>query len=264
MSPITAPGSDSQKAGGRRNQSAKEAVANVCDLLNALAAAAAVACTVRLLPESGNAHGEPAEPDVSASPEILAKVMDAPGVVPESQSPKGVATMTIGTILESVGRRSYGPLILLLGLIAISPLTVVPGATWLVAALTLAIAVQMTLGLPNPWLPKRVLAIAAPCTAVIRTIDFLRPMARAIDAVVKPRFCFFADPPFVIVIGLACCIASLICFPLGFVPFGPVAPGIAIILFGIGMTARDGLVLAFGMVVVFLVGLLLWRLPLSL
>ena len=33
--------------------------------------------------------------------------------------------------------------------------------------------------------------------------------------------------------------------PLGFVPLGPVLPGFAVLLFGLGLTARDGLVILF-------------------
>ena len=34
-------------------------------------------------------------------------------------------------------------------------------------------------------------------------------------------------------------------FPLGFVPLGPVLPSLAILLFGLAMTARDGVVMLF-------------------
>jgi hypothetical protein len=42
--------------------------------------------------------------------------------------------------------------------------------------------------------------------------------------------------------------AALITLPLSFVPLAPLAPGIAVVLFGLGMTARDGLWLAIGVV----------------
>ena len=43
--------------------------------------------------------------------------------------------------------------------------------------------------------------------------------------------------------ALICVAAALVCFPLSFVPFGPVLPGIAVMLFGLGLTSRDGLVI---------------------
>ncbi len=47
--------------------------------------------------------------------------------------------LTLGEILDSVGRRSYGPLLLVIGLFTISPATVVPGMTWFAAVLTLIV-----------------------------------------------------------------------------------------------------------------------------
>src|SRR5688500_18241055 len=62
-----------------------------------------------------------------------------------------------GGLLSAVGRRSYGPLLLIIGLFAISPATILPGMTTVAAAITLLVAGQMALGLKRPWLPKFVL-----------------------------------------------------------------------------------------------------------
>ena len=48
--------------------------------------------------------------------------------------------VSVGAMLDAVGRRSYGPLLLLLGFVSISPLTIIPGANWLVALIILLIA----------------------------------------------------------------------------------------------------------------------------
>ena len=53
-------------------------------------------------------------------------------------------------------------------------------------------------------------------------------------------------PLFVNLVALCVCAAALITFPLSLIPFAPMAPGIAIVLFGLGMTARDGLWLSAG------------------
>ncbi len=49
-------------------------------------------------------------------------------------------------------------------------------------------------------------------------------------------------------IALFCIAAALITFPLGLIPFAPLAPGLAVVFFGLGMTARDGLWLTLGAV----------------
>jgi hypothetical protein len=152
----------------------------------------------------------------------------------------------MGDIVDAVGRRSYGPLLLVIGLFAISPATVVPGMTWLAAALTLLVAGQMLVGLQRPWVPKKALRSRLPREGSLQAIAKLRPWARRIDSVLKPRLALLTQPPFVNLIALAVIAAALVTFPLGLIPLAPLAPGVAVVFFGLGMVARDGLWLSLG------------------
>ena len=156
-------------------------------------------------------------------------------------------SLTLGDILHAVGRRSYGPLLLVIGLIAISPITAVPGMTWLVAALTLVVAGQMALGLRRPWMPRAALNARISRNAVQSGVRTMRGFAKGVDRLLKPRLEFLSAPPFVNLVGLCCIAAALATFPLGLIPLAPLAPGAAVVAFGLGATARDGLWLAFGM-----------------
>lgn len=155
-------------------------------------------------------------------------------------------SLTLGEVLDSVGRRTYGPLLLVIGLIAISPLTALPGTTWLVAALTLLVAGQMALGLKSIWLPRKARDMNLPRDGVTGAVEKMRGVAKVIDTLLKPRLRFLSGPPFVNVVALLVIGAALITFPLGLVPLLPLAPGLAIVFFGLGMTARDGLWLLLG------------------
>lgn len=154
--------------------------------------------------------------------------------------------LTLSEILDSVGRRSYGPLLLVIGLFAISPATVVPGMTWFAAVLTLVVAGQMALGLRHTWLPKGVTRVDLKRERVHAAVARMRGFARGLDGLLKPRLKFLSGPPFVNLIALLCIGAALITFPLGLIPFAPLAPGLAVVFFGLGMTARDGLWLLLG------------------
>jgi hypothetical protein len=154
--------------------------------------------------------------------------------------------LTLGEILDSVGRRSYGPLLLVIGLFAISPATVIPGMTWFAAALTLLVAGQMALGMRRVWLPRGVHKAQIQREAVHAGVAKSRGFARAVDRLLKPRLVFLSGPPFVNLVALLCIGAALITFPLGLIPFAPLAPGLAVVFFGLGMTARDGLWLLLG------------------
>ncbi len=159
-------------------------------------------------------------------------------------------TLTLDEILESVGRRSYGPLLLVIGLFAISPATILPGMTWFAAALTLLVAGQMALGRPRIWLPKKALQAQLPRDAVRSGVEKGRGAAKVIDKLLKPRLTVLSKPPFVNLVALMVIAAALITFPLGLIPLAPLAPGLAVVFFGLGMVARDGLWLALGTAVI--------------
>jgi hypothetical protein len=157
------------------------------------------------------------------------------------------ANVRFGVLLSAVGRRSYGPLLLVIGLFAISPATILPGMTTVAAVITLLVAGQMALGLKRPWLPKVVLNIKVPRRPFLRFLDETRPRVERIDGVwLRQRWAFMTVPFFVNAVALCVIAAALITLPLSLIPFAPLAPGIAVVMFGLGMTARDGLWLCAG------------------
>lgn len=146
-------------------------------------------------------------------------------------------------IMARVGRRAYGPLLLLIGLFSISPATILPGMTWLAAVLTLFVCAQMILGARHPWIPRRLLEVRLSRTVVCQICDSVDPWAGRIDAMLKPRLTLLAEAPFVNVAGVFCAVAALATFPLGFVPLAPIVPGVAIVLVGLGLLIKDGVLL---------------------
>lgn len=152
-------------------------------------------------------------------------------------------TVSVGDLLNAVGRRSYGPVLLLLGFIAISPLTLIPGANSLVAIITLIFAVQMVIGRAYPWLPRRALEFSFPRKHLISGVKVSEKHAHTIDQLLHPRLTFLTRSPFVQLVALACVGAALVTIPLSFVPLGPVLPSVTVLLFGLAITARDGFLL---------------------
>lgn len=157
------------------------------------------------------------------------------------------AHVRLGVLLGAVGRRAYGPLLLTVGLFAISPATVLPLMTSIAAAITLLIAAQMALGMKRPRLPRAALNIKVPRKQFCDFLDEARPRVERIDGVwLRPRLEFLSAPPFANLVAICAIAAALITFPLSLVPFAPLAPGLAVVMLGLGMTARDGLWLMFG------------------
>ena len=167
--------------------------------------------------------------------------------------------VTVEELLDAVGRRAYGPILLLLGFVALSPLTFVPGANWLVAFVTLIIAGQIALGRRTPWIPRKALNAGFPRRYLEDALRIGRPWARRIDWFTRPRLTFLTEAPFIQLVALACVGAAVITFPLGTFPLGPFLPSLAIFLFGLGLAARDGLVLMLSGVSLAGAGYVLWR-----
>lgn len=151
--------------------------------------------------------------------------------------------VSLRQLMEIAGHRSYGPVILLLGLVAVSPLTLLPGTTWAVAAVTLLFAGQIFFGRSQPWLPAKLVDAKFPRDLLEKTVRQSRKFARIADKLTSPRLVFLTEPPFVMIVALLCVLAALVTFPLGLIPLAPVLPGLSIVLLGIGMTARDGVFL---------------------
>lgn len=170
--------------------------------------------------------------------------------IDEDRADGQAQSLTVEQVLELVGRRAYGPLLLVIGLISISPVALIPGSTWLLATLTLLVAIQLALHRSTPWLPRPALNLKLSEQKLEGFIAAARPVARVLDKFIRPRLEFLADPPWIIGVAALCVLAALITFPLGLIPIAPLLPGLAISLLGLGVTAKDGLLLALGGVII--------------
>ncbi len=151
--------------------------------------------------------------------------------------------VTVRDLLAIVGPRSYGPIIVILGFAAVSPLTIIPGATWVIALITLLFTGQIVAGFRRPWIPERLLGFKFKRDHLLAGAKGIRGWAEVFDRILAPRVPFLTRQPFIRLIALLCVAAALVTFPLGFVPFGPLLPGLTILIFGIGLMARDGAVI---------------------
>ena len=61
--------------------------------------------------------------------------------------------VSLGTLIDQLGQRTYGPLLFTIGLIAMSPIGAIPGASVVCATVIVLLAVQMSFGNRAPWVP---------------------------------------------------------------------------------------------------------------
>ncbi len=155
-------------------------------------------------------------------------------------------TVSLEEILDAVGTRAYGPLLLVPGLLALAPTGAIPGMSLVTGTLILAVAGQLLLGRPRPWLPRRVLAFTVSRDLLIKAIRRGQPYAKRIDAILRPSLAHFTEFPATRAIALTAIVLALTMYPLALVPFAVAAPSAAVVLFALGLTARDGRVVLAG------------------
>jgi hypothetical protein len=88
-----------------------------------------------------------------STPETLEQLLDRLG-----EADNGCQQTSLGAIFETVGTRSFGPLLVVCGLLAISPLSGVPGVPTTIGILVVLIAAQLLIGRHHFWLPRWLLS----------------------------------------------------------------------------------------------------------
>ena len=151
-------------------------------------------------------------------------------------------TVTVHQLREEIGERSFGPFLVVPALIELSPIGGIPGLPTVIAVIVSLFCVQIAIGMKHLWLPDFVEKRKMPGEKLQRGLDFLRPLARWIDKILKPRLRWITKPPSLQVIAVLCVLLAATVPPLEIVPFASSLPMGAIALFGLALMVRDGAV----------------------
>lgn len=167
--------------------------------------------------------------------------------------------LSIGELLESLKRRSYGALLIMLSLAGL-----IPGISFFAGFAIFLLGLQIIVGFQFPRLPKLIQRRRLNRHKTLRFIEEMRPWLERVEQYIKPRWEPLSNSMARRVVGVIICLLSAVAvMPLPFVNF---PPNIAIILFALGIIERDGLFMLIGGVLsVFAVwaGYLLMRIALN-
>lgn len=151
--------------------------------------------------------------------------------------------VSLRAITEELGSRSFGPLLLLAGLVTLAPLIGdIPGVPTLMAIIVLLVAGQLLIGRHHLWLPRWLLDRSVARGKVDKALSWMRRPARVVDRLLRPRLSVFVNGPGVYAIALMCVIIAAATPPMEFVPFTANGAGLALTAFGLALIAMDGLV----------------------
>lgn len=154
----------------------------------------------------------------------------------------GEGQVSIEAIMESVGSRSFGPMILLAGLIILAPLIGdIPGVPTIMSLFVLLTAGQLLFRRKHFWLPDWMMKRSVERDKLRRSMKWLRYIGRFFDKISKPRLTELTQDAKLYAIAVACIFISLVIPIMEVVPFSANIAGIALTAFGLSLITRDGL-----------------------
>jgi hypothetical protein len=153
-----------------------------------------------------------------------------------------------GDLLAAMGARGFGPLLCLLALALILPSGMIPGLPNAVAVLLAFVGVEMALGNRALRLPRRLRDWQISGDRVRAFAQRTRPLAARAARLVRPRYGHaVTSRPALLVIAGTLIVTALVLFVVGFIPGLPFLIAVPVLLVGLGLTARDGVLLAAGL-----------------
>ncbi len=149
--------------------------------------------------------------------------------------------VSFAMVVNAVGTRSFGPLLLLAGLVLTSPLSGIPGMPTAMGVLVLLISLQLLYRRDCCWVPPWLLRRSVARDKLATAIRWLKPPARVVDRWLKPRLLPFVRGIGGYLIALVCLLIALSLPVMEFLPFSSTAAGIALATFGLALVSQDGL-----------------------
>lgn len=169
----------------------------------------------------------PAAADVSREP--TSKVLD------QLLSGAPDDTVSLAWLIDGLRERSFGIVLLILGLVAL-----VPGASGVIGVLLMIPAAQMLLARKGPVFPGFLARRRISKRKLARLIARINPVLRRIERVVRPRWPTPFEATKMAVGFVVFLLAATLLAPI---PFSNIIPGLVIVLLSFAYLEEDGIAL---------------------
>jgi hypothetical protein len=182
-------------------------------------------------------ESRPSERREDDEPHTLEEMLDRIG---EAEPEEG-DRVTLDAVLDVVGRRSFGPLLVAAGVVILVPLVGdIPGVPVLVGLVVLLVSVQLLFRRDHIWLPRWMLKRSVARDKLCKGLGWLRHPARFVDRLLRPRLTVLTRGPAIYVLGATCILVAAATPVMEFVPFSATIAGAVLTAFGLALIARDG------------------------
>lgn len=159
-------------------------------------------------------------------------------------------SVSLESIMDAVGQRSFGPILIVAGLVILAPIIGdLPGVPTTMAILVLLVAVQVLVRRKRVWLPQWLLNRSIDSKKLEKGTGWLRKPARFVDKLLRPRMQKLTHKAGIYATAILCIIIALATPPMEVIPFTANAAGLALTALGLALIANDG-VLAIGAFIV--------------
>ncbi|EWH10856.1 exopolysaccharide synthesis, exoD [Catenovulum agarivorans DS-2] len=157
-----------------------------------------------------------------------------------------VEDVQFGQLIAAFEKRGFGALLMLPALIALSPLSVVPGIPTVCGLSIMLISVQLLYGRQHIWLPSKLSKVKLKASRVKKAAQILRPIGRRLDLMLIPRWEFVDSKAFFWLAAIICAVSGLFMVPLEVVPFAVTIPNLIVFVIALGICTNDGVVALVG------------------
>ena len=165
----------------------------------------------------------------------------------------------IRDIIESLGQRSFGFILLIFALPNSLPILGVPGVSTVTGLPMLLVAAQMALGHSRVYLPGWIADRSVATVDFQKLINKVAPWLRRIEKLTCPRITWLTQANAERLLGAFCVsLAVLLALPI---PLGNLLPALGVLFIALGLIERDGVCVLVGVAIgvaawIFLSGLI--------
>jgi hypothetical protein len=152
---------------------------------------------------------------------------------------------SLGDVLDIIGHRSFGPLLLFAGIVMVAPVIGdIPGVPVLMGLIVILTAGQFLLRRDHFWLPGWLARRSVSRDTICKAMRWIRPVGRFLDRWSRPRLTWMTHGAGVVVIAAASAVIAAATPLMEVVPFSANVAGLAITAYGLALIASDGLIAA--------------------
>lgn len=149
--------------------------------------------------------------------------------------------VSVRDMLRLSGRRWYGPLLVVAGLVMMMPVVSdIPGVPVLTGAAVILISVQLLMKQNRVWLPLWLQRREVSSDKVGKAIEWARPTAAFVDRYTGDRLRWLVKSAGLMLIALMSIVVAAVTPLLELIPFSATLAGMAIAALGVSVLATDG------------------------